>query len=736
MHKTIVLALFILFPTLLLAQQKSLIVLQNSRFAKTDTKTNITYINFPTFLHSGATLKCDSAVLYKERNFFEAYKNVHIIQGDTINIYADFLTYDGNTKLAHLTGNVKMITPSSTLTTPVLDYNTGTKLGQYFDGGRIINPDADIVSKRGWYFANTRDAYFRYNVLVKTPQTTITSDTLRYNTGSNWSYFYGPTDIKGKDDNMYTENGAYNTRTENAYFGLKNLYTNGSRSLKGDSLYYNGKKGYGRAVKNIVYNDTTDKTVLYGQLGEYYKAEEKIVVTRNAYIGMDTKDSVTINNVKTPDTLWLSADTLQARKVLVKGIKLIEKPTVVSDNQIGKEEKEKAEEKEKEKAAAKKQLAAEEKKEQQLAPENDKKQFKRQKKKAETDDKKVPENSVVKPPDSTLLKRQAFLKDSLTKDSLLKITSKINLSKDSVLAKGKAIGKKLTAKDSLALKLKPSLSKLKDTAKVFNPADTVRAREIKAYHNVRVYKGNMQAVADSLYFNAADSALRWFKNPILWGENSQQTGDTIYVFFQNKKPHSFLVLQNGFIVSVEADSAKFNQVKGKKITGFFVKGELNTMFVDGNAESIYYTKKDNGEYDTMNQSVSSRIKFKFAEKELTDISMYNEVEGTANPIDDLPKESLLTGFIWKPELRPISKKDVITYQSKLKSSAKKPAVKPNPKAKPGAVKINPKSVSTQKVLQSPTVKKAADTLKQALPQLKKAVDSVKIDSLPKKSTEP
>lgn len=350
--------LLFLFPSALLAQERTKIILQSSTSLTVDNKTNINYVKNPVFRQDNATLACDSAVFYKDRNYFEAYKNVHINQGDTVNIYSDFLNYDGNKKLAQLTSNVKMIDATSVLTTNMLDYLMTPKIGKYYNGGKIVNQEVTLTSKNGWYFAFTNDSYFRYNVVVVTPQSTIKSDTLRYNTKTNWTYFYGPTNIKGKTENLYTEDGAYNTKTENAYFGKKNLYTQGTKSLKGDSLYYNGKTGYGRAVKNIVFMDSSDKTLLRGQLGEYYGITERVVVTKNAYFGMGTTDSITVKSKKIPDTLWLGADTLETQKVLQKTLKLLNKPIVQKDNEVGADDEKEKQQKEKEKAEARKKIIA------------------------------------------------------------------------------------------------------------------------------------------------------------------------------------------------------------------------------------------------------------------------------------------------------------------------------------------------------------------------------------------
>ena len=704
MQKLRLLFLLFLSPLLLLAQTRTQIKLETAERATGDLKVKkATYLRKPVFSHDGAILTCDSAVLYQERNFFEAFGNVRINQNDTLNIYSDFLNYDGNAKKAHLANNVKLIDRENTLTSNVLDYDMVAKIGEYKNGGKLTNKDATITSKTGFYFSNSRDAYFKEDVLVVTPESTITSQNLRYNTLTNWTYFYGPTNIKGKEDNLYTENGAYNTKTENALFGKKNLYTNGTRSLKGDSLYYYGKRGYGRAVKNITFRDTKDQTLLRGQLGQYYRADERVVVTQNAHIGIGTKDSVMLKDRKIPDTLWLGADTLETQRVLVKQLQLLSLPVVKKDNEIGTEDEAEKAEKEKEKAAARKALQAEDiilpaRSGTNNTAKTTKKLSKKERKLLEKEQEANPPKSTLPSSlDSVELQKNALKRDSLVADSLYRLKQIM----PSVKVKPSTITNKISldkSADALKPKVPPKLPELakllKDTA-TNTPADTVKARVIKAFHNVQVYKSNMQAKADSLFYTTADSTLRWYKNPILWSDGTQQTGDTINVFFKNSKIHNFQVLSNGFIVNVDGDSTKFNQVKGKVITGFFKDGELRNVYVDGNAESIYYTKNDKGAFENVSQTVSSRLRFKFADKELSDIVTVREVDGAVDPIGKVDKESLLTGFIWKPELRPLSKAAIISG-----TTTKKIKVNPAVKAvdKPKRKKITPPKPVKSKII--------------------------------------
>lgn len=707
---------FILFllPAALLAQQKTKIFLERSEVGSSSGQDKITYLKRPVFRHAGATLTCDSAVLYEARNAFEAFNNVHIVQGDTINIYSDHLIYEGDTKTAHLTNNVRMIDKESVLTTNNLDYNMGTKVGTYVQGGKIVNKDVTLTSRNGYYFSNSRDAYFRYNVFVVTPETRITSDTMRYNTLTNWAYFYGPTNIKGKGDNLYTENGAYNTKTEYAYFGKKNLYTNGSKSLKGDSLYYDGIAGYGKAVRNIVFRDTTDKTVLYGQLGFYYKADERALVTRNAYVGMGTSDSVTVNKKLVPDSIWMGADTLETQMVQRGTLKLLSFPILKKDNELGEEDSPATEDKKPSAGLPKlpvKMPAG------RIAP----KSRPGSKSKAKKGLPAVPRYS---------LNTDSLLRSSLAKDSLQRAKERPRLIKDKVPAPAPARGKttpapKTLPKDSLGKDNLKKPVKLPDT--VFtNPQDTIKTRIIKAYHHVRVYKSNMQALADSLFYTSADSTLRWFSNPILWSQGSQQTGDTIYLRLKNKKLNTLQVLENGFLVNVNADSTRHNQVKGKLFTAFFKNGELSTMFVDGNAESIYYIRDKDSAYTDMNQTVSARIKTLFKNKEITNLLTIKDPEGAKIPIAELKEEKFLTGFSWKPELRPLSKKEIIS--GKKTTTGKQPAKAgaADPKSQTRKINVkNGKVIETRsgKPLNVPVPLKADSLLKTA-PPLKKEADSL------------
>jgi len=274
------------------------------------------------FVQKFSTLRADSAIIYPNTNTFDAFGHVVITQGDTLHVYADKLNYNDNTKVALLTDHVKLVDKDATLTTNILNYNTATKYGTYIDGGKLVNKENTLVSKNGYYSAITRDAYFRYDVVTTSPDALIKTDTMRYNSGSRITYFYGPTHIYGKKDKdtLYTENGTYNTKTEQAFFGKKNRYSQGTKSLKGDSLFYDKLKGYGKAIKHITFEDTEQKTTIKGNLGEYYKAEDRAVITQNPYVIFVTEDKDTTKK----DTVSKMAPPPQKQDGVKEAVKTVE----------------------------------------------------------------------------------------------------------------------------------------------------------------------------------------------------------------------------------------------------------------------------------------------------------------------------------------------------------------------------------------------------------------------------
>jgi len=259
-------------------------------------------LDHPIFEHEGAFLYCDSAWVYEATNTMDCYGNVRIKSSDTLNLYGKFLHYDGNTKIAIVRENVRLIDKQTTLTTDVMYFDRNTGIANYTTGGKMVNGDNVLTSKRCFYYTSQKLMYFRDDVVLTNPEYKINCDTLKYNTVSRISYFLGPTILKGKDNYLYCEDGEYDRVTSKSRFSINALLVDDNRRLTGDSLYYNEKLKYGKAVNHVVMTDTVQDVIIKGNFAEYWKTKGYTLFTDKAVAILGDKQ----------DTLYLHADTLKA----------------------------------------------------------------------------------------------------------------------------------------------------------------------------------------------------------------------------------------------------------------------------------------------------------------------------------------------------------------------------------------------------------------------------------------
>ncbi len=203
-----------------------------------------------------------------------------------------------------------------------------------------------------------------------------------------------------------------------------------------------------------------------------------------------------------------------------------------------------------------------------------------------------------------------------------------------------------------------TLNDLKPTKKL-NIADSNSNRFFEAYFNVKIFSDSMQAIGDSLFYSFRDSTFRLFKSPIVWAQENQIFGDTIYLYTKNKQPKRFYVFENALAIN-KADKMLFNQIKGNTINGLFNNGNIEYFRAKGSAENIYYTADEQGGFIGVNRSTSDVIDAYFKDKKTYKIVFRNNLNGTLSPIQQVNSADLkVRGFIWNDDKRPKTKFDLL-----------------------------------------------------------------------------
>jgi lipopolysaccharide export system protein LptA len=263
------------------------------------------------FKHNEIYMDCDSAYFYTGYNQIKAYSKIYMEQGDTLHLRGDSLFYDGSLEEASVDGNVELIDKETHLYANSVKYDVSRKIARYNDGGRIINGENTLTSIIGIYYVSENLFHFKDSVKIVNPDYIMTADTMDYNTKTETAFFTGPSEIEGDSLYLYCEKGWYDTKNDISRIWKNAFIDNRQQVIQGDSLYYDGIKGYGQAYRNTIITDTTNNIILKGNYAWYYKNPESFMVTDKAqFIQVSDKDS-----------LYLHADTINAITVSDSSLK-------------------------------------------------------------------------------------------------------------------------------------------------------------------------------------------------------------------------------------------------------------------------------------------------------------------------------------------------------------------------------------------------------------------------------
>lgn len=258
-------------------------------------------------LKQGNTLfYADSVSINETRNIVEAFGHVHINDNDSVHTYADYLRYLKLERKAFLKDHVKLTDGKGTLTTPTLDYDVVTKIGQYTQGGRLVSDSSVLTSQEGYYYGETRDVLFKKKVKLVDPQSSVTTDTLWFNTTSRIATFTVPTRILNKDSSeIITKNGYYDFKAKRSVFGERSTIRSGSSILTADDIANDEASGFGEARGNAIFRDTVKGIALLANNIKSNRREEAVLATQTPVAIIKQGD----------DSTFIAGDTLYSAKL-------------------------------------------------------------------------------------------------------------------------------------------------------------------------------------------------------------------------------------------------------------------------------------------------------------------------------------------------------------------------------------------------------------------------------------
>ncbi len=574
---------------------------------------------------------CDSAHFYDSTESLEAFGNVRMEQGDTLFVYADMLNYDGQLELAELFADpgkkVRLINRDVMLQTDVFNYDLGINLGYYKVGGVLTDKENRLESIEGEYSPSSKDANFYGHVHLNSRNEKDTldifTDTLLYNTDTHIAELVCPSEIVNAEGTIFTSNGTYNTLTDIADLYERSLVvTRTDRTLTGDTLFYDRKKGYGEAFGNMILVDSVKKMTLMGDYGFYNELTDSAFVTGRALA----------KEYSQKDTLFIHADTLRAFRRIQP--KVVEAPKVASQT-------------------AGPQTAGP----QTAGPQTPETGASRDSVQAsaiglgerplDSHHEMIADSLGI--PEIPEIPEIVEISDSLTTpvDSIAFTVDSIAMAIDSVAPP--AIGPEL-ALPEITHEIGESLVAENDTINL-----------LIANPRVRFYRVDLQGLCDSLTAVGNDSLIYMDIHPVVWSGDRQIFGNRIIVHLNDSTVDWAHLPEFGFMIEMIEDPF-YNQLSGKEMKAYFENQNIKHLDVSGNVQAIFLPQENDSTYNKIVNVESSFLAADFVDRKIDRMKLWPETSGTTTPLY-LAKRSLyyLPQFKWYETLRPKDPMDVFNY---------------------------------------------------------------------------
>ena len=182
--------------------------------------------------------------------------------------------------------------------------------------------------------------------------------------------------------------------------------------------------------------------------------------------------------------------------------------------------------------------------------------------------------------------------------------------------------------------------------------------QVRAYYNVRIFREDVQAVCDSVHYNGLDSIATLCGDPVCWNEDNQVSADTVNIYLSNGTVDYLHGISNAIAIKREGKD-EFDQLAGKEMYAYVREGDVYLVDVQGNAETIFYPREDDGSYVGVNKTQSSFVKLYLENRQIHHILFTTSTTGRMIPMSQATEEDrYLVTFFWAEQERPRQPGDI------------------------------------------------------------------------------
>lgn len=684
---------------------------------RTDPDSVIRLVGNVAFHHNGAFIECDSAVRYGEYKM-EGFGNV-IINKDSTYIYGDSIMYSGYNNTATVYSPLlKLVNGDATLYAyNQMDFNTMTSIGRYNQGGVIIQRDNLMESDQGIYNGDSSEVRFVGHVALRSDNYRIRTDSVSYNLNTEIVTFLTTTYIWDKDRDFLTaESGKYLRSNQTYYFTQDAYAMTPEQEFWADTMSYRSLEKEAVMYRNIQILDTTQRTLGLGDYGYYNDSLKRGMLTgMPSVIGFEEPDTlpargqdstqlsadttsmispaadtlsensavIAVAKRAIPDSTFMRADSIffdsypagESRPKVVKPVSASPvldttiRPALDTLGTLGMAD-----------SAIRDGLSGPVADSATLSGGN-----------AVIDSTAVVATEQTLDPESPI--REAALPtdtvgmqgDTLGRPTIPPLTDSIRMADSADSIDDGATQSAMIQSDSLMTDSLNTDSLAADSLPGVVPivADSTAApkdsleRTIRAFHNVKIFRRDVQSVCDSLIGFSVDSVMHMIGRPVLWNENNQLMAEQrIDIYSRNGNLDYADYIGTPFIIqevtsTLKWDTVRYNQAKGRFMQTWFKDNEIDRAQLTGNVMNLYYMESDK-RVTQFAEIDCADLKMKFKNRGPSRMTWVGSPSWKIYPIRKIPADQSqqLVGFSWVPELRPKDRYEITTREIRPSERAK------------------------------------------------------------------
>ncbi len=645
------------------------------------------------FFHNNTYLKCDSAYWNVDDEYIDAIGSVRIEQENTV-LTGDSLRYVIAENTAKFRGHLVELVDrdSNTLRTNYLDYNTKDSVAFFYRGGAMKDEDGNVIeSLTGRYQSKIEQFDFIGQVEMFSDSLFFVCDTLYYYASRDLAEFFGHT-AGWYDLNHISSGSGWYDRTTEKFFFTRDVYgLTEDYELWCDSLNYDRYAGYAHLLGEVQLLDTVDNAItLAGELrywneprrAELYRDPAVVMINEedgvrdSIFMASDTLiyytmrmcdvDSAVVASAKERHEAALvdplapktSGDSTASGAGKTSGGPSTGSPVSGASSVPGASSSSGAMTSSPASGGSSTSSLTEDKVSEGTATSSESSDTLG----IETDSLEVSGvddlSDSLSVADTSGSPVPTSAPDSLAVSDSLAVADSLAVPDSLTAADSLSVPDSLTAPDSLSvsdsLAVPDSLSVADSLAVV--PPDTTQVDFVEAYHNVRIYKSDVQVLCDSLLFNSIDSIARLFDAPVLWYEiESQITADSMQFLMRNGTLDKGLLFANCFVISEEEPGQYYHQIKSPEMIGYFKDGQIARFDALGGVTAMFYVAEDSV-VTTMNQKECRIMTGRMKDGQVQRILYTENITSDVYPVRDLTPEMMtLRNFNWMPDMRPATR---------------------------------------------------------------------------------